>query len=65
MSWRLRHVNGFYYYYFEIDFMDFSEHIIQIKNERNLLQKDIASSINITVRNYKRYEMESNNRLYL
>ena len=36
--------------------MTFSERIIQLKTERKLLQKDIASAINITVRNYQRYE---------
>ena len=36
--------------------MKFSERIIQLKKERNLLQKDIANAINITVRNYQRYE---------
>ena len=36
--------------------MTFSERILQLKAERKLLQKDIASAINITVRNYQRYE---------
>ena len=36
--------------------MTFSERIVCLKKERNLLQKDIASAINITVRNYQRYE---------
>lgn len=36
--------------------MNFPERIIAIKREKNLLQKDIATSIGITVRNYQRYE---------
>lgn len=36
--------------------MTFSERILQLKAERSLLQKDIASAIHITVRNYQRYE---------
>lgn len=36
--------------------MNFSERIISLKNERNLLQKDIAIAIGVTVRNYQRYE---------
>ena len=36
--------------------MTFPERIIQLKIERKLLQKDIATGINITVRNYQRYE---------
>lgn len=36
--------------------MTFSERIIQLKNERKILQKDIALSINISTRNYQRYE---------
>lgn len=36
--------------------MSFSERIIELKKTKNLLQKDIANAINITVRNYQRYE---------
>lgn len=36
--------------------MTFSERILEIKISRNLLQKDIANAIDITVRNYQRYE---------
>lgn len=36
--------------------MTFSERIIEIKNNRKLLQKDIAQAINVTVRQYQRYE---------
>jgi transcriptional regulator with XRE-family HTH domain len=39
-----------------VDMMTFPERIVLLKNERNLLQKDIAESIGITVRNYQRYE---------
>lgn len=36
--------------------MNFPERIIEIKKQKNLLQKTIAESIGITVRNYQRYE---------
>ena len=36
--------------------MSFSERIIQLKNERKLLQKDIASSIGLSLRAYHYYE---------
>ena len=36
--------------------MSFSERIIQLKNERKLLQKDIASSIGLSLRAYQYYE---------
>ena len=36
--------------------MTFSQRILCLKNSRNLLQKDIAQAINITVRQYQRYE---------
>lgn len=36
--------------------MTFSERIIQIKRDKKLLQKDIATAIGITIRNYQRYE---------
>ena len=36
--------------------MTLSERIIEIKNNRKLLQKDIAQAINVTVRQYQRYE---------
>ena len=44
----------------DIDFgglvMSFSDRIIQLKNERKLLQKDIASSIGLSLRAYQYYE---------
>ena len=36
--------------------MTFPERIISLKNNRNLLQKDIAQAIHITIRQYQRYE---------
>ena len=36
--------------------MTFQERIIFIKNNRNILQKDIAQAANVTVRQYQRYE---------
>ena len=36
--------------------MTFPERILEIKREKNLLQKDIAAAIGITVRIYQRYE---------
>lgn len=36
--------------------MTFPERILELKKSRNLLQKDIANSIGITIRNYQRYE---------
>ena len=36
--------------------MSFSERIIQLKNERKLLQKDIASSVGLSLRAYQYYE---------
>ena len=44
----------------DIDFgglvMSFSDRIIQLKNERKLLQKDIASSVGLSLRAYQYYE---------
>ena len=44
----------------DIDFgglvMSFSDRIIQLKNERRLLQKDIASSVGLSLRAYQYYE---------
>ena len=42
--------------FFGDDKMNFSERIVSLKQERNLLQKDIALAIGVTVRNYQRYE---------
>lgn len=42
--------------YLGVDKMNFPERIIEIKKQKNLLQKTIAESIGITVRNYQRYE---------
>ncbi len=36
--------------------MTFPERILELKKSRNLLQKDIANSVGITIRNYQRYE---------
>lgn len=36
--------------------MDFSEKLVSIRIEKKLLQKDIASAINVSVRQYQRYE---------
>lgn len=36
--------------------MTFPERIIQLKSERRLLQKDIASSIGLSLRAYQYYE---------
>ena len=39
--------------------MNFSERIVQLKNERKLLQKDIAKAAGVTVRQYQRYEQNT------
>ena len=36
--------------------MSFSDRIIQLKKERKLLQKDIASSVGLSLRAYQYYE---------
>lgn len=36
--------------------MSFPERLIQIKNDRNLLQKDIAAAVGLSVRAYQYYE---------
>ena len=36
--------------------MSFSDRIVQLKNERKLLQKDIASSVGLSLRAYQYYE---------
>lgn len=36
--------------------MTFAERIVQLKTERNLLQKDIASAIGLSLRAYQYYE---------
>ena len=41
---------------FGVDTMTFPERILELKKSRNLLQKDIANSVGITIRNYQRYE---------
>lgn len=38
--------------------MTFSERIIELKTSRNILQKDIAAGINLSLRAYQRYEKE-------
>jgi len=34
----------------------FAERLIQLKNERNLLQKDIAAALGLSLRTYQYYE---------
>ena len=46
----------FFIYFLEVDKMNFPERIIEIKESRGLLQKDIANAIGLSVRNYQRYE---------
>ena len=36
--------------------MTFNERIINLKNERNILQKDIAQAAGVSIRTYQRYE---------
>ena len=36
--------------------MDFFERLLQIRTNKKLLQKDISAAINISVRQYQRYE---------
>lgn len=36
--------------------MTLSERLIELKNTRNLLQKDIASAVGLSLRSYQRYE---------
>ena len=36
--------------------MNFPERLLELKSTRKLLQKEIAEAIEITVRNYQRYE---------
>ncbi len=36
--------------------MTFPERLLELKSTRKLLQKEIAEAIEITVRNYQRYE---------
>lgn len=36
--------------------LTFSDRIVELKANRNLLQKNIAEAIGVTVRNYQRYE---------
>lgn len=38
-----------------------SNRLIQLKNERNILQKDIAKALNISLRSYQRYEKGERN----
>ena len=33
-----------------------SERLLSLKSERNLLQKDIAKALNLSLRSYQRYE---------
>ena len=55
VTWHLCLVNTFFKKLLEVA-LTFSERIIELKNSRNLLQKDIAQAINITIRQYYRYE---------
>lgn len=43
-------------FYFGVDRMNFSERIVQLKENRKVLQKDIAQAVGVTPRNYQRYE---------
>ena len=36
--------------------MTFSEHLSELRKERNLLQKDVAKEIGVALRAYQRYE---------
>lgn len=36
--------------------MTFCEHIIQLRVERNILQKDLAKEIGVSLHTYQRYE---------
>jgi len=36
--------------------MEFFEKILQVRNDKKLLQKDVAAAINVSVRQYQRYE---------
>lgn len=36
--------------------MNFPERIIHVRKERKILQKNVATAIGITIRNYQRYE---------
>lgn len=36
--------------------MTFCEHIIQLRVERNILQKDIAKELGVSLHTYQRYE---------
>ena len=36
--------------------MTFSEHLLMLRKEKGLLQKDVAEAIGVTVRAYQRYE---------
>jgi len=46
----------FYKKFLGVDKMDFPTRILELKKEKNLLQKDIANASGVTVRNYQRYE---------
>ena len=48
------------YFLFGVNTM-LSDRLIQLKNERNILQKDIAASLNISLRSYQRYEKGERN----
>ena len=36
--------------------MNFSEKLISVRTKKKLLQKDVAAAINVSVRQYQRYE---------
>lgn len=36
--------------------MTFPEHLLELRLQRNVLQKDIADSLGIAIRTYQRYE---------
>lgn len=36
--------------------MNFSEHLLKLRTERGLLQKDVAAAVEISLQTYQRYE---------
>ena len=36
--------------------MTFSEHLLELRLQRNVLQKDLADSLGMAIRTYQRYE---------
>ena len=51
------HVNTFLKIFFGgFNMPTLSERLIELKESKNLLQKDIAKAINLSLRSYQRYE---------